>query len=151
MSLSGIKDALNTQLAATTGVTTALRDAAGDTQPHAPEASQCPATLIEMRRPAYSTATIANGLTQYVWHFDIVIFGKPVGTGTHAERVKSVEDIPAAIRARLAGHNTLVSAATSVKFSSDGDLGYFQKFGVDFYGGVMHLDVFEDVAETYAA
>jgi hypothetical protein len=151
MSLSAIKTNLNTQIAAVSGVTTAWRDALGTDGPRTPKNEECPLTVIESDDPTFDAAPVANGITQYTWHLIITIFSKPVTVDTHATRVQSVEDIPAGIRARLAANNSLGGTAKSVRFTSSGKLGYFEKFGGTFYGGQVKIDVFENVTETYAA
>lgn len=151
MSLTGIKDALNTQLSSVTGVVMAFRDTPGMVDSRAPENAECPAILAALdSNNSYDTAPIANGLTQYVWHFNLTFFYAPANVGSSSERERGAEPFPTRIRAQLNAHNTLSNACTSVKFGSSGKLGYFTYAGMEYYGLQTKIDILEDVAETYA-
>lgn len=149
MSLTTIKTALVTKFGEITGV-----QKSAERLDQSPENPDCPAVVLDRRKPFLSVSVPYAGTARYTWHFTVLFLLKPVGLATPEQWDAAIEPYPARFVAKVLG--ALKLGDTSGTVLPAPGLGDFT-FGSILYGSNSYwgftwdIDVREDVATTIAA
>ncbi len=141
MPLSAIEEQLQLELAAVPGVKTAFRNSPS----LPPAAADCPAALLDHRRPFLTVTRPAAGILRYTWHFRIRLLFAPLGLDTDEARDAGLEPYPALLVTQLASTTTLNGHASGIDVPMDLEYGIVADHGVSYAGLGLDLDVYEDL------